>query len=81
MFDKKIVIPTSLVDFIEDKANLTDEELGQVFRLVMEKVQFLRKYECREEQCDNGNGEIEHENRLVKFAAVTLYDGVTLLQA
>lgn len=77
MLDRKIVIPEALVDFIEDTANLTDEELGQVFRLVMKKVEFLRKYEFREEHDEIGTGEIEHENRLVKFAAITLYNGIT----
>lgn len=73
MLDRKIVIPEALVDFIEDAADLTSEELGQAFRLAMKKVQ----YERGEVHCEDYNGEIEHENRLVKFAAITLYNGIT----
>jgi len=73
MFDKKIVIPLSLVDFIEDTVTLSSEELGQVVRLVMKKVQ----YERAEVHCEGDNGEIEHENRLVKFAAITLFNGIS----
>jgi hypothetical protein len=73
MIDRKIVLPESLVDFIEDAADLTSEELGQAFRLAMKKVQ----YERGEVHCEGYNGEIEHENRLVKFAAITLFNGIS----
>tara|TARA_R110002020_G_scaffold444120_1_gene655460 strand:- start:2654 stop:2905 length:252 start_codon:yes stop_codon:yes gene_type:complete len=74
MFDKKIVIPVSLVDFIEDTVTLTSEELGQVFRLAMKKVQYERAEEC----CEGDNGEIEHENPRVKYAAIALFNGIIL---
>ena len=73
MIDRKIVLPESLVDFIEDAADLTSEELGQAFRLAMKKVQYERSEVCSADD----NGEIEHENRLVKFAAITLYNRIT----
>lgn len=73
MLDRKIVMPEALVDFIKDAADLTSEELGQAFRLAMRKVQ----YERAEERSADDNGEIEHENRLVKFAAITLYNRIT----
>ena len=74
MFDKKIVIPVSLIGFIEDTATLTSEELGQVFRLVMEKVQYERAEVCSVDV----DAEIEHENPLVKFAAIVLFNGIIL---
>jgi len=77
--DKKIVIPVALVDFIEDAADLTSEELGQAFRLAIKKVQYERRERYISEipgrvHCEDDNAEIEHENSLVKFAAIILYD-------
>ena len=73
MLDRKIVLPEALVDFIEAAADLTSEELGQAFRLAMKKVKYERTEVCSADD----NGEIEHENRLVKFAAITLYNRIT----
>lgn len=70
--EDKIVIPASLLEFLEKEVKLTDKEFGEMFRLVMKKAQ----YERAEVRSADDNGEIEHENRLVKLTALTLYNGM-----
>lgn len=72
MLDRKIEILEALFDFIEATVDLTSEELGQAFRLAMKKAQ----YERSEVYSTDYNGAIEHKNRIVKLAAITLYNAI-----